>query len=51
MDISVQKMFVLGFIGCVLACIGAYMYKHNKDGSGWGFLAFCFLVASCEQRN
>jgi hypothetical protein len=49
MDVSSQRMLVLGVIGCVIAGISAWLHIRGKDGSGWALMAFCFLVTSCQQ--
>lgn len=48
MDVQVQKMLVLGIIGIAVGLIGVWQQKSNHDGSGWGIVAFCFLVSSCS---
>lgn len=49
MDVQVQKAAVMGVIGLGIAALSIWMHIKGKDGSGWGLLAFCFFLASCEQ--
>lgn len=37
----------IGVIGALLAGVSAYLHVKGKDGSGWAFLAFLFLLTSC----
>lgn len=40
---------LLGVIGLTLALLNALLVINNKDGSGWGLLAFFFLLSSCAK--
>jgi hypothetical protein len=50
MDIVVQRILAYGVLGLLLATLAAWMHINGKDGSGWGLLAFCMFVASCNQE-
>lgn len=39
--------YVAGALGLGLATISAWLCIKGRDGSGWGFLAFCLIVTSC----
>jgi hypothetical protein len=43
-----ERTLALGIIGVGIAAISAYLHVNDKDGSGWGLVAFCFLVSSCS---
>ena len=48
MDVQVQKMLVLGLIGCVVGFLGYLTEREGRDGSGWGLVAICFFLTSCN---
>ena len=31
-----------------IAFVSAYMHAHGKDGGGWGFVALCLVITSCN---
>lgn len=39
---------ITGVLGLGLAAISAWLAINNKDGSGWGLLAFLLIVTSCS---
>ncbi len=48
MGIVNQKILIYGILGVLLAGVSAWMHINDKDGSGWGFIAFLLFLQSCS---
>jgi len=42
---------ITGVLGLGVAAISAWMHIRNKDGSGWGLMAFILIVTSCTHAD
>lgn len=31
-----------------VCAVSAHLHVHGKDGSGWGFVALCLVITSCN---
>lgn len=49
-DTTVLRMFALGLTAVGIAACGVYQQSKGHDGSGWGVVAFCLVVATCSQH-
>jgi hypothetical protein len=42
---------IVGVLGLGLAVLSAWLHIKNKDGSGWGLMAFILIVTSCSKAG
>ena len=42
---------ILGVLGLGVAALSVWLHINNKDGFGWGFVAFCLIVTSCDRAS
>jgi len=42
-------MLILLALGVLI--VSAWMHINEKDGSGWGFVALCLIIASCNSAK
>ena len=42
---------ISGVLGLGVLGFSVWLHINNKDGSGWGMMAFCLLVVSCSRSG
>lgn len=42
---------ILGMLALGVGGLSVWMHTHDKDGSGWGMLAFFLIVSSCTKAG
>lgn len=40
---------ILASMALGVVAISAWLHIKGKDGSGWGFVALCLIIASCNK--
>jgi hypothetical protein len=51
MDTKMTGTVILTCLALGVLTVSAWMHINDKDGSGWGIVALCLIIYSCNRVN